>query len=123
MLEHISYIDDCDTLGREAHKNDIHQVMACQRDRASLANVSQALVAVYKNIVQFHAVAYDILTRRGMKLLIKMVMDKDRLPDIVVEFLAHASTLQKLIQKATAEIALDIKNMLCEERSTVSAQF
>lgn len=72
---------------------------------------------MYKNIVQFHAVAYDILTRKGMRLLIKMVLEKDRLPDIVVEFLAHAGTLQKLIQKATLEIALDIKNMLCEERS------
>lgn len=51
-----------------------------------------------------------------MRLLIKMVLEKDRLPDIVVEFLAHAGTLQKLIQKATLEIALDIENMLCEEK-------
>ena len=26
MLEQISYIDDCDTLGQKAHKTDIHNV-------------------------------------------------------------------------------------------------
>ena len=29
MLEQISYIDDCDTLGQKTNKTDIHNVSAC----------------------------------------------------------------------------------------------
>jgi len=45
-------------------------------------------------------------------------LDKDRLPDIVQEFLRHASTLQKIVQKAIWEIVEDIKSMLydCESK-------
>lgn len=74
---------------------------------------------VYKTIVQFHATAYDILTKKGMKLLIKMILEKDRLPEIVEEFLAHAEVLQRLVQKAIAEILLDIEEMLCDSKSMV----
>ena len=29
MLEQLSYIDDCDTLGQRTNKEDIHQVIPC----------------------------------------------------------------------------------------------
>ncbi|EKG09569.1 NACHT nucleoside triphosphatase [Macrophomina phaseolina MS6] len=96
MLEQISYIDDCDTLGQRANKADIHK----------------ALVSVYQKILEFYLVAHEILTRRGRKLIMKMILETDRLPNIVQDFLRHADTLRKLIEKATFEIVEDIKTML-----------
>ncbi|SPO01953.1 related to vegetatible incompatibility protein HET-E-1 [Cephalotrichum gorgonifer] len=96
MLEQISYIDDCDTLGQRSNKQDIHD----------------ALVLVYQNILQFYKAAFDILTRHGAKLVMKMVLETDRLPTIVQSFLGHANHLRNLVQKATWEIVEDIKCML-----------
>ncbi|KAF2440432.1 hypothetical protein P171DRAFT_394849 [Karstenula rhodostoma CBS 690.94] len=96
MLEQISYIDDCDTLGQRTNKTDIHE----------------ALVSVYRKILEFYTAAHEILTRKGVKLAMKMVLETDRLPNIVKEFLKHAETLRKLIEKATWEIVEDIKTML-----------
>ncbi|CAN9290739.1 unnamed protein product [Alternaria alternata] len=100
MLEQISYIDDCDTLGQRANKTDIYK----------------ALVSVYREILEFYIAAHGILTERGKKLAMKMILDTDRLPSIVRSFLGHAETLRKLIEKATWEIVEDIKAMLydCE---------
>ncbi|KAK5093253.1 hypothetical protein LTS08_008936 [Lithohypha guttulata] len=96
MLEQISYIDDCDTLGQRANRTDIHKT----------------LVSVYQKILEFYKVAHEILTRRGAKLVMKMVLETDRLPNVVEDFLRHADTLRKLIEKATWEIVEDIKTML-----------
>ncbi|KAH4086515.1 hypothetical protein HBI56_128820 [Parastagonospora nodorum] len=96
MLEQISYIDDCDTLGQRVNKTDIHT----------------ALVCVYQKILEFYKVAHEILTQRGRKLAMTMVLETDRLPNIVQEFLGHADILHKLIQKSTWEIVEDIKSML-----------
>lgn len=96
MLEQISYIDDCDTLGQRANKKDIHE----------------ALVSVYQKILEFYKVAFEILTRKGAKLVMKLILENNRLPNIVQDFLKHAETLRKLVQKATLEIVEDIKAML-----------
>lgn len=48
-----------------------------------------------------------------------MVVEKDRLPDIVQDFLRHADTLRKFVQKATWEIVEDIKSMLYDRESKV----
>ncbi|GKZ25938.1 hypothetical protein AbraIFM66951_002452 [Aspergillus brasiliensis] len=96
MLEKLSYIDDCDTLGQKADRKDIHK----------------ALVMVYQKLLEFYKVAYEMLSRRGTKLIIKMVLETDRLPNIVQEFLSYSDTLRNLIQKATWEIVEDIKAML-----------
>lgn len=81
------------------------------------AHRSQALVSVYRKILEFYAAAYEILTKRGGKLMLKMMLESDRLPTIVQEFLKEAETLRKLIQKATWEIAEDIKSMLYDSES------
>jgi hypothetical protein len=47
----------------------------------------------------------------------KMILETDRLPNIVQEFLRHADTLQKLISKSTLEIVEDIKSMLYDRES------
>lgn len=49
----------------------------------------------------------------------RMVSENDRLPGIVQEFLRHADTLQKLVQKATWEIAEDIRSMLYARESKI----
>ncbi|KAF2703360.1 hypothetical protein K504DRAFT_495505 [Pleomassaria siparia CBS 279.74] len=96
MLKQISYIDDCDTLGQRVNKTDIHKELVC----------------VYQKILEFYRAAHEILTQRGRRLAMKMVLETDRLPNIVQDFLAHADTLRKLIEKSTWEIVEDIKSML-----------
>ncbi|KAG9188865.1 hypothetical protein G6011_07570 [Alternaria panax] len=116
MLEQISYIDDCDTLGQRANKTDIHK----------------ALVSVYREILEFYIAAHEILTERGRKLAMKMILETDRLPNIVRSFLEQAEKLRKLIEKATWEIVEDIKTMLYDReiarwlnsgRMTVQSQY
>ena len=116
MLEQISYIDDCDTLGQKANKKDIHEVIHSERFELFLT-FSQALVSVYQKILEFYKVAFEILTRKGAKLVMKMILENDRLPNIVQDFLRHADTLRKLVQKATWEIVEDIKAMLYDRES------
>lgn len=74
-------------------------------------------MSVYQKILEFYKVAFDILTSKGAKLVMKMVLENDHLPDIVQDFLRHALTLQKLVQKATLEIVEDIRNMLYDRES------
>ena len=50
----------------------------------------------------------------------KIVLETDRLPSIVQEFLRHANNLGKLVQKATWEIAEDIKCMLYDRESKLA---
>ncbi|KAF4512779.1 hypothetical protein G6O67_000119 [Ophiocordyceps sinensis] len=99
MLEQLSYIDDCDTLGQRTGKTDIHQ----------------ALVLVYKKLLEFYNAAFDMLSRKGAKLVLKMVLENDRLPNIVKDFSKHADHLRKLVQKATWEIVEDVKAMLYDQ--------
>ncbi|KAI9739902.1 MAG: hypothetical protein M1818_004958 [Claussenomyces sp. TS43310] len=101
MLEQISYIDDCDTLGQKSDREDIHK----------------ALVLVYQKILEFYKVAFEILTRKGAKLVMKMILENDRLPSIVEDFLKQADNLRKLVQKATWEIVEDIKAMLYDHEN------
>ncbi|KAL2812448.1 hypothetical protein BDW59DRAFT_155281 [Aspergillus cavernicola] len=96
MLEQISYLDDCDTLGQKTDRKDIHK----------------ALVMVYQKLLEFYQTAFEVLTRRGPKLIMKMVLETGHLPTIVQEFLTYANNLQVTIQKATADILADISSML-----------
>lgn len=72
---------------------------------------------VYQKMLEFYKVAYEMLSRKGAKLIIKMVLETDRLPSIVSEFLRYSDTLRNLIQKATWEIMEDIKSMLYDYES------
>lgn len=108
MLEQISYIDDCDTLGQKTDRKDIHKVVYSELF-SSLSNVLQALVLVYQKILEFYKVAFEILTRKGAKLIVKMVLDNYRLPSIIQDFLRYSDTLRSVVQKATWEIVEDIK--------------
>ncbi|KAL2861005.1 uncharacterized protein BJX67DRAFT_367453 [Aspergillus lucknowensis] len=96
MLVQISYIDDCDTLGQKTERKDIHK----------------ALVMVYQKLLEFYKAAFEVLTKRGPKLITNVVLDTGQLPSIVQEFLTYANALQAIIQKATLDIMADISSML-----------
>ncbi|KAH6627225.1 hypothetical protein B0J18DRAFT_426830 [Chaetomium sp. MPI-SDFR-AT-0129] len=100
LLQQLSYIDDCDTLGQKTGKQDIHK----------------ALVSVYQKLLEFYHAALQILSKKGAKLVMKIVLENGKLPAIVQDFLQHAQQLQKLVEKATLEIVEDIKNMLYDHR-------
>lgn len=84
------------------------------------SNTLQALVVVYQKLLEFYNAAFEILSRKGAKLVMKIILENDRLPGIVKEFLKHADFLRQLVQKATWEIAEDIKAMLYDHASTFS---
>ncbi|KAL6236320.1 hypothetical protein BDW75DRAFT_207238 [Aspergillus navahoensis] len=96
MLDRISWIDACDTLGQKTNRKDIHK----------------ALVKVYQKLLHFYKAAFEILTKRGPKLMIRIVLEIGPLPTIVQDFLAQANALQATIQNATADILAEIESML-----------
>lgn len=77
----------------------------------------QALVLIYQNILEFYFVANKILAKQGVRLVMGLIVHKDRLPEIIEDFLRHADLLQRSIQKATLEINLEIKSMLYDRES------
>jgi hypothetical protein len=72
---------------------------------------------VYQKILEFYNAALEILTRKGAKLVLRLVLENDRLPNIVKDFLACADTLKFIIQKATIDILDDIRNVLYAQDS------
>ncbi|KAF4124385.1 NACHT domain [Geosmithia morbida] len=74
--------------------------------------MSQALVSVYRKLLEFYRAAFEMLTSRGTRLIVKLTLEEDQLPGIVQDFLRHADYLRRLVQKATWEIVEDIKAML-----------
>ncbi|WPB02450.1 uncharacterized protein RHO25_007085 [Cercospora beticola] len=98
MLENMRYIDDCDTFGRRTKQPEVHK----------------ALVLVYVKILEFYNVALDVLAKKGTGLLLKLLQEKERLPEIVQDFLKHADALGRLVTNATLEITADIRDILTQ---------
>ncbi|KAJ5289958.1 Protein of unknown function DUF3468 [Penicillium atrosanguineum] len=96
MLQGISYIDECDTLGRKVDRKDIHK----------------ALVLVYQKILEFYDAALDILAKKGAKRVYMVISESDRLPNIIKEFLTSTDQLHRVIQKATLDIVGNIECMI-----------
>jgi hypothetical protein len=67
---------------------------------------------VYQKLLHFYKAAYDLLTKRGPKLIIQIVLETGHLPTIVQDFLVQANVLQATIQNATADILAEIESML-----------
>lgn len=57
-----------------------------------------------KKILEFYKGAHEILTRKGVKLVMTRILENGRLPNIVQDFLRHADTLRKVVEKAIWEI-------------------
>lgn len=119
MLEQLSYIDDCDILGQKSDNKNIHKVMH-PKIMLNYSNIFQALVAVYKKILEFYKAAYEIVTRKGAKMVMKLLWQKNTLPDIVQEFLRTAKNLQDIIQLEARQVLEDIKGMLYDLKSMFS---
>ncbi|KAL6913368.1 hypothetical protein FSST1_011128 [Fusarium sambucinum] len=100
MLEQISYIDDCDTLGQRENRADIHR----------------ALVSVYQKLLEFYVSAYEFLSKRRTRLVLAVISDTGTLPDIVKDFLKQAEHLRSIVEKATFDIVQDIKAMLYDAK-------
>lgn len=72
---------------------------------------------MYQKILEFYQAAYDILTRKGARLIMKMVLETDRLPNIIQDFIKYSDILRNLVEKATWEVVEDIKSMLYDHES------
>lgn len=72
---------------------------------------------MYKKLLEFYQAAFEILSKGGPKLVMGLMLQNSRLPIIVQDFLKQADTLRKLVEKATWEIAEDIKAMLYDQES------
>jgi len=77
-------------------------------------------VLVYQKLLEFYSTAFDILSKKGVKLVLGVVLEEGHLPSIVDGFLGHTKYLQELVLKATAEIAQDIQVMVYDRESAFS---
>jgi hypothetical protein len=76
----------------------------------------QALVSVYRKLIEFYAAAYQFLSKRRAKLVLAVVSDTGTLPNLVQDISKEVENLRKVIEKATLDIAQDIKTMMCDEK-------
>lgn len=80
-------------------------------------------MSVYKTTLEFYRVAFELLTEEGVRQVLNLMWETvqvHKLPDIVKDFVKYATTLDRLITKATNEITQDIKDMLVEEQSKIT---
>lgn len=75
------------------------------------------MVSVYQKILEFYQAAYDILTRRKVKLVLKIILENDKLPAIISEFITRANNLRNLIHTTTLEVVQEIQAMLYDQQS------
>lgn len=76
---------------------------------------------MYRKLLEFYSVSFDLLSWNRVRLVLKMTLDNQRLPQIVQEFLKQATILRSIVQKATWEVVEDIKNMLYDSKSKPSS--
>lgn len=72
---------------------------------------------VYGKLLEFYNAAFEMLTKKGAKLVMTLVLNNGRLPSIVSDFMIHAENLRKRVESATLEIVNEIKNMLFDVES------
>jgi hypothetical protein len=91
--------------------------MYVQNTGRNFSDIQQALVLVYQKIIEFYKVAIEVLADSGAKLILRMMLNNVRLPEIVGEFLQRTGALHKLVVNATHEILVEVKTMLYERES------
>jgi hypothetical protein len=72
---------------------------------------------VYQKVIEFYQAVCDILSRKGSRLVMKMILENDRLPSIVQDFLRCSDILHNVVQTTTLRITQDIHSMLLDEKS------
>lgn len=68
----------------------------------------------------FYKVALEVLTGSGAKLVLRMMLNDVRLPEIVRDLLERSGALHKLVTNATHEILMEIKTMLYGHESKIA---
>jgi hypothetical protein len=71
---------------------------------------------VYRKILEFYQAVCEILARKGMRLVIKMVLESDRLPSIVQDIMKCSDILHNLVQTTTLRILQDIEDRFIHEQ-------
>lgn len=71
----------------------------------------------YKKILEFYEAALGILNSHGTKLILNTILDNDRLPKIIEDFLDSSQLLHQVVGKANYEISADIQEM-CYDRES-----
>lgn len=54
---------------------------------------------MYQKILKFYMFAFEILAKKKAKLIMKIIVKKDRLSQIVEDFLKHVDIFRKFVQK------------------------
>lgn len=127
MLKRVAIIDECDILGQKLDPgNAIHKVYRGFSVNLDVRYVSrsnqfsQALVPVYKDLLNFYIAAQKILTSKTFVLALVCEQLRQRLPTIVTRFCEHAEVLKYRIDNATLELVADIKKLLQDNMSKLS---
>lgn len=65
--------------------------------------------------MEFYKAAIEVLNDSGAKLVLRMMLNNVRLPEIVGDILERTGTLHKLVANATHGILVEVKTMLYEQ--------
>ena len=79
--------------------------------------ICQGLIPVYKDLLQFYAVASEILASRSFVFALIRDQISERLPSVVEDFIEHADSLKLWISKAIVMLLEDVNKSLLEEKS------
>ncbi|EXV04769.1 hypothetical protein X797_002451 [Metarhizium robertsii] len=105
MLEQMSYIDECDTLGQKSENKNIHKVVSVLDRLGAHLTIGRPWYPYIKRFWSF------------IKLLLKIILENDKLPAIISEFITRASNLRNLIHTTTLEVVQEIQVMLYDQQS------
>ncbi|KAJ6787705.1 hypothetical protein PWT90_10410 [Aphanocladium album] len=100
MLHHIRYIDDCDTFGRKTEDEGIHD----------------ALVQVYQKLLEFYQAVHSIVMKKGVVLVLKIMVQNESLPQIMDQFVKKTELLRRAISNATAKKVADLNDMVTDQQ-------
>lgn len=71
---------------------------------------------VYQKLLEFYQTVYNVVTKEGVHLILRMLLETDRLPKLIQQFNEQTASLGRLIEKATAEITEEIRNMVYDQQ-------
>ena len=77
---------------------------------------------MYQKLLLFHACAYDVLKRSGVKLLVKKALEQESLPKLVKEFLEQAENLNMAISNATLGMANELHDVSIRDQIKLQHQ-
>ncbi|KAI1862941.1 hypothetical protein JX265_008987 [Neoarthrinium moseri] len=101
MLRQVPIIDECDILGQKLEKSD---------------GIHDALVLVYTNLLDFYVAAFETLTASDFKFVKGVIVENQRMPGLVSEFLDHVKQLKSHIGNATLRVVQELKDLIKDTR-------